>query len=76
MKNIIDKLNKGLKDHESYRDLYDKALEWIKDIRIQAQSLTDSHGKKEDVLDKSDRLSQLKEKLPHGKYIIFFEIIY
>lgn len=74
MKDIIDKLNKSVKDHESYRELHDKALEWIKDMKIQAQSYTDSHGKKEDVLEKSERLSKLKEKLPLGKYDFSYQI--
>lgn len=67
MKDIIDKLDKNVKDHESYRDIYNNAVEWLKEMRTQTQTYTDSHGKKDEVLEKLEKLSKIEEKLPHGR---------
>lgn len=67
----MDKLDKSVKDHESYRTAYNNAFEWLKEMRTQTQTYIDSHGKKEEVLKKSEKLSKIRAELPHGLHTFF-----
>lgn len=64
---IIEKLDKNIKDHELYREMYANAFEKLKDLRNSVQGCVDFYGTKETILEKLSKLAGVKDKLAEGK---------
>lgn len=61
----IDKLEQSVKNHDSFKESCNNMIEWLKEMKS-VQYSVDSHGTKEEILEKRQKLSVVKDKMPLG----------
>ena len=74
LKSLVEKNIKNLGNqveaHESYRDTYNLALDWIRKVKLDLQQCGDSHGEREEALRKQEQLKDLIDSFPDGDTLI------
>lgn len=61
----IEQLEQSLKNHDSFKESCNNMIEWLKEMKS-IQYSVDSHGTKEEISEKHQKLSAIKEKMPLG----------
>ena len=70
VRNAISKLEQSIQDHNEYRDAFNTTVDWLKDKRNIIQLAVSSHGTKDQVLDKLNKLSTVKSDLLSGDGLV------
>ena len=59
-----------MRDHEAYKEAHNAVVDWLKEKRSTIQCSISSHGTKEQVLEKLNKLSTLERDLSEGDKLI------
>lgn len=62
-------MEKSIKDHETYNEAYNVAIDWLKDKRNAIQNVH-SHGTKDQVLERQKKLSAISNGLIEGDGVV------
>nr|CAD7429520.1 unnamed protein product [Timema monikensis] len=66
----ISTLEEQVKEHESYKQAYLDAFDWVRKTRIEIQQCNDPHGEKEQTVDKEKRVTSIANSLPEGEKLV------
>ncbi|QQP31635.1 Nesprin1like [Caligus rogercresseyi] len=66
----VKQLKSHVEIHEEYKNRFDKAVDWIKKMKLELQQYGDSHGEKDLALQKNERLSSLIDSLSTGEALV------
>ena len=70
VKNNISALTKHVEDHEAYRATFNEASDWIRKLKIDLQQHGDTHGNREEAIDKHAKMSEVLHTLQEGDTLI------
>lgn len=66
----IKTLEVYVKDHEAYHNATIDSNDWLRKTRITIQQYADSHGEKEEVIEKQQQQEDIAEEFPEGEELI------
>lgn len=59
-----------MNSHIQYKESYDSFYDWIRNCKIEIQQCSDSHGEKDSVQKKLQKVNQIIESLPKGEALL------
>lgn len=66
----IDNLENQVNNHEKFKQAFNEIYEWIRKTRMEIQQCSDSHGEKDQVLEKLSKLRDIDLSVPEGKILV------
>ncbi|KAL1139464.1 hypothetical protein AAG570_006448 [Ranatra chinensis] len=63
----VNKLEDEVKDYDKYRNAQMNAVDWLRKTRISIQQCSDSHGEKNEIQQKQNKLREIENTVPQGK---------
>uniref|UniRef100_A0A2A4K817 Calponin-homology (CH) domain-containing protein n=1 Tax=Heliothis virescens TaxID=7102 RepID=A0A2A4K817_HELVI len=67
---MIAKLEEYVNSHIQYKESYDNFYDWIRNCKIEIQQCSDSHGEKDSVQKKLQKVNKIIESLPKGEALL------
>ena len=64
------KLEDYVNSHIQYKESYDNFYDWIRNCKIEIQQCSDSHGEKDSVQKKLQKVNKIIESLPKGEALL------
>lgn len=66
----IDILENQVNDHEKYKQAFAEIYDWIRKVRLDIQQCSDSHGDKDHITIKLEKLQEIDLAMPEGKILM------
>lgn len=66
----IKNLENQVKEHEQFQQAFNEASDWTRKAKVNLQQHTDTHGEKDQVIEREKKLNQIVASLPVGQGLI------
>ncbi|XP_012253400.2 muscle-specific protein 300 kDa isoform X14 [Athalia rosae] len=66
----ISDLEEQVKEHERLRQAQNDAVEWVRRAKLELQQHGDTHGEKEKVIEREQKVNQIISSMPEGEKLI------
>lgn len=59
-----------MKDHERFQQALNEAADWVRRTKVELQQYSDTHGEKERIVERENKVNQIISSLPKGDTLI------
>ncbi|XP_071567068.1 muscle-specific protein 300 kDa isoform X8 [Temnothorax nylanderi] len=66
----INNLEDQVKDHERFQQALNEAGDWMRRTKVELQQYSDTHGEKERIIERENKVNQITSSLPKGDALI------
>ncbi|KAF3420921.1 hypothetical protein E2986_09204 [Frieseomelitta varia] len=66
----IPNLEEQVNDHEKFQQAYNEAADWVRRTKLELQQNCDTHGEKERIIERENKVNQIIASLPKGETLI------
>ncbi|KAL0110413.1 hypothetical protein PUN28_013801 [Cardiocondyla obscurior] len=66
----IHNLEDQVKDHEKFQQALNDASDWVRRTKVELQQYSDTHGEKERIVERENKVNQIISSLPKGDTLI------
>ncbi|XP_014483634.1 PREDICTED: nesprin-1 isoform X6 [Dinoponera quadriceps] len=66
----IRNLEDQVKDHERFQQALNEAADWVRRTKVELQQYSDTHGEKERIIERENKVNQIISSLPKGDTLI------
>lgn len=66
----IENLENQVNNHENYKHAFNEIYDWIRKTKMDMQQCSDSHGEKQQTLDKLNKIKEIDLSMPEGKILM------
>ncbi|KAL5279677.1 hypothetical protein ACFFRR_003964 [Megaselia abdita] len=66
----IENLENQVNNHEKYKQALNEIQDWLRKTRIEIEQCSDSHGEKEQVIGRLEKLKTIAETIPEGEKLL------
>ncbi|EZA53954.1 Nesprin-1 [Ooceraea biroi] len=66
----IRNLEDQVKDHERFQQALNEAGDWVRRAKVELQQYSDTHGEKERIIERENKVNQIISSLPKGDTLI------
>ncbi|XP_018395829.1 PREDICTED: nesprin-1 isoform X2 [Cyphomyrmex costatus] len=66
----IHNLEDQVKDHEKFQQALNEAGDWVRRTKVELQQYSDTHGEKERIIERENKVNQIISSLPKGDTLI------
>lgn len=63
-------MEEQVKEHERLRQAHNDAVEWVRRAKVELQQYGDTHGEKERVIERKEKVNQIISSMPEGESLI------
>lgn len=63
-------LEDQVKDHERFQQALNEASDWVRRTKVELQQYSDTHGEKERIVERENKINQIISSLPRGDTLI------
>jgi len=63
-------LEDQVKDHEKFQQALNEAGDWVRHTKVELQQYSDTHGEKERIIERENKVNQIISSLPKGDTLI------
>ncbi|XP_043257159.1 nesprin-1 isoform X10 [Colletes gigas] len=66
----IRNLEKQVNDHEKFQQAHNEAADWVRHAKLELHQHCDTHGEKERIIERENKVNQIIASLPRGETLI------